>query len=294
MRTTTAMPVVTSTPADAGLFRFSLVRILVGILAVVAPVALTMILARQLVEKSMRGHWPQLLAAALCLAGYWLYVRKVEKRALTELSSPRAGLELGAGLLLGAAAFGATIGILYLAGAYQVTGSNGPGVMLKPLTELVLVALFEELLFRGVLFRNIERSLGSRNALLLSAVVFALAHLPNAGITILAVGATAAAGLMFAAAYLVTRRLWLVIGMHFAWNFMLDAVFPVPVAGHPVKGLLQGQLSGPEWLSGGAYGVEATAATLFVVLAVAGCLVAIARRRGHLQPGGTAAKRAAA
>lgn len=80
---------------------------------------------------------------------------------------------------------------------------------------------------------------------------FVLAHLPGEDINLLgiAVAAVAAAGL--AAACMVTRRLWLAIGLHFTWNFLFDGVFSVVVSGHAAKGWIQGWLIGPTWLSVG-------------------------------------------
>ena len=270
-----------STTRSARLLAFPLSRIIIGALAVALPTIVAMILIRQL-DKPLRQVWPFLLCAALCVAGYALYMRMVEQRRVTELSSAGAGRELGLGAAIGAATFLAVIGAMFASGVFQVVGTNPWGVMIAPFAELIFVALFEELLFRGIVFRIIEKSLGSWLAVLLSSVLFAVGHLPNDGITVLAVAITALAGVMFAAAYMLTRRLWLAIGLHFAWNFMSDAVFSLPTSGHAAKGLLQGQLSGPAWLSGGVYGVEASAVTLVVIGVATVLLLAGAIRRGHV------------
>ncbi|QJQ05486.1 CPBP family intramembrane metalloprotease [Undibacterium piscinae] len=123
---------------------------------------------------------------------------------------------------------------------------------MSPFSEMLLVAFFEEILFRGIIFRIVEKSLGTIASLFISAILFALAHLPNAGISLLGIEVKAVACLMFCAAYMDTRRLWLAVGIHFAWNFMSDAVFSLPISGHQAKGFLQGRLSRPEWLSGDA------------------------------------------
>lgn len=269
-------------PTSSGWRRFSLVRIVIGVLAVALPVVLTMFLVHQLVDKPLRGLWPQLVAAALCVGGYRLYVRVVERRVPAELATAGAWRELGSGVAIGAGLLAAVIGVLAVAGAYRVTGSNGWGVLAAPCTEAILVALFEELLFRGVLQRNLERALGSWPALMVSAILFGAAHIPNAGVTVTAVGVTIVAGLMFGAAYLATRRLWLAAGIHFGWNFASDAIFSVTTSGHPGKGILAGRLAGPDWLAGGAYGIEASLVTLAALALVTWGLLAVARRRGHL------------
>lgn len=259
-----------------------LVRILLGVVAVALPLLLTMTLARLAIhDKSLRQLWPHLLSAALCVASYAWYVKKVERRDVRELSGAGAAGELGAGTAIGAGLMLLAVGGIYAAGCFAITGQAPWTVMIKPFAELVMMALFEELLFRGIVFRIAEQSLGSAWALGVSALVFAATHMPNANSTPLAIGITAIAGIMFSAAYMVTRRLWLAVGIHFAWNFMSEAVFSLPTSGHAASGLLQGRLTGPDWLSGGAYGVEGSVVTLAVIGALTAALLLLAARRGY-------------
>lgn len=282
MNTITAAPALAPAVPASGLVRFTIVRILLALLAVCVPVALVLVLSNQIPDKALRAYWPPLLAAVAGYAGYAFYVRRVEARAPCELRGPAIARELGAGLVVGTLLFLAIVGMLAAGGSYRLTGGGDWAVLVKSFTEMVFVALIEEILFRGVLFRIPERSLGSWGALALSSLVFALAHLPNQGVTVLAVANTAVAGLMFAAAYLATRRLWLAIGAHFAWNFVSDGVFSLPTSGHPARGLLQGQLTGPEWLTGGAYGLEASVLTLVMWSLAAALLLRHAVRRGRI------------
>ena len=263
-------------PAPAGFLariaRRPLPRILLATLAMVLPVAAVLVFANVALEKSMRVAWPQLLAAALCVLGYRFYVAKIERRAPDELATAGAARETGAGLAWGAALSLAVVGALAAAGVFQVVGNNSWTVLFKPLPELVLVAVFEELLFRAMLLRILQAALGTRWALAVSALVFALAHFPNDGVNALGLVITVAAGVMFGAAYLKTGRLWLAAGLHFAWNFITGTVFSLPVSGGEAKGWIIGRLSGPEWLSGGNYGLEASAVTLLAVLIVTAAL----------------------
>jgi membrane protease YdiL (CAAX protease family) len=279
-----ALPASASSPAVTGFTRFSLVRIVLAILAVCIPVALVLILSRQIPDKSMRAFWPPLLAALLGLGGYIAYVRKIEKRSLTEFTGPSIGRELGTGLVVGTLMILVTLGVLAAGGSFQLAGTGSWVAAAKSFTEMMFVALLEEILFRGVLLRLTERALGSWIGLAVSSALFAFAHVNNDGMTALAVVNTALAGLVFGAAYLTTRRLWLAIGMHFAWNFVSDGVFSIPTSGNPGHGLLQGQLSGAAWFSGGAYGIEASAVTLLVLALLSCFLVRRAVLAGHFQP----------
>ncbi len=240
-----------------------LLRGIAAALAVIVPLALSLMLS-ELVPKPLRLMWPNLLAMLACLAGYRWYVRRIEHRPVAELSGAGALREILAGAGLGLLLSLAALLPLCFLGVYQVHGMNAWTVLLKPAAGMALVAVFEELLCRAILFRLVEKAWGSGVALLVSLLFFILAHLPNEHVSAIGLLNTGMAGLGLSAAYMATRRLWLPIGLHFVWNYLFDAVFSIPVSGHPAKGLLRGAVHGPDWLSGGAYGIEASVLTLLV------------------------------
>ena len=233
-------------------------------------------------EQSLR-RVGALMLAAVVLAAYSAYVRVVERRAVAELSGNRAVSELGLGLALGALLFSVTIAILTLAGVYHVTGSNGWQPMLAILPASILSGVLEEVLIRGIVFRILEQWLGSWIALGISAVIFGVLHLVNPGATLLnAAAISIEAGVLLAAAYMLTRRLWLCIGIHIAWNFTQGGIFSVAVSGGQSKGLLQSSMVGPDWLTGGAFGAEASVVAMGVCLAAGITLVVLAVKRGNV------------
>jgi CAAX protease family protein len=89
------------------------------------------------------------------------------------------------------------------------------------------------------------------------------------------------AGVLLGGAYLYTRRLWLAAGIHAAWNFTQGWVFSVPVSGtgQPI-GLLVTERHGPLWLTGGAFGLEASMAAVAVATAAGLALLWAAYRKG--------------
>jgi hypothetical protein len=146
----------------------------------------------------------------------------------------------------------------------------------------VVSGVFEEILFRGVLFRIMEEGLGTWLALLISALIFGLLHLMNPNATLIAgVAIALEAGVLLAAAYASTRRLWLPIGLHFAWNFTQGGVFGVAVSGVNFKGLLQSTLTGPELFSGGEFGAEASIVAIVVGIAAGIYFLWRARAKGN-------------
>jgi hypothetical protein len=89
---------------------------------------------------------------------------------------------------------------------------------------------------------------------------------------------------MLALAFVATRKLWLPIGLHIAWNFTQGGLFGLPVSGISTPGLLGSHLSGPAVFSGGAFGVEGSLITVLASLAVSWFFYRKARKDGRIQP----------
>lgn len=279
----TTLSMATDKPAlTTRLMAHPLVRIVLGTLLTFAAVPLTMIVTSHLVAKPYRIVWPQLLAALLVWFGYQLYVRRIEKRQPAELATTGMARELGAGLLLGAALVALTFAVLAALGIYRFGGVNPVSLMLLvPLAELLLVGMTEEMVFRGVLFGVTERAVGSKAAIVISALVFSLAHLPNDGMTLLSVAVITAFGVLQAVLYMRTRRLWTCIGTHIAWNYCVSEVFSSIVSGHAAgNGLLRGELVGDVMLTGGRFGVEGSLITLLLIAASAAFCLRLAAKYG--------------
>lgn len=236
------------------------------------------VIAAQIVASFLPGRGEfisDVIAAAIVVAiitlGYVGFVRVVEKRPVTELSLKGAVAETSAGILLGATLISITIAVLALLGYYRVEGINPWRALIVTLPVLTSSAYIEEILFRGVLLRLLEGWLGTWLALAISALLFGGVHLINPNATLWSAFAIAIeAGLLLGGAFLLTRRLWLAIGTHFAWNYFQGIVFGVAVSGNRIEGLLNASISGPLLLSGGAFGAEAS------IIAVGVCGVASA------------------
>jgi membrane protease YdiL (CAAX protease family) len=195
---------------------------------------------------------------------YVAYVWLIERRTAVEFSASRMLPELGAGSLTGAGLCCAVVGVLWLLGYYRISAVNPLVAVLPLFAASVYSGYLEEILARGIVFRIIEEGLGTWFALAISALLFGLLHLANPNSTILSALAIAlTGGVVLGAGYVLTRRLWLPIGAHFAWNFTLGGVFGLAISGHTGQGLVDAQLTGPELLTGGTFGPEAS---LLVIL----------------------------
>ncbi len=116
---------------------------------------------------------------------YWIYVRSIERRDLTELSSSNAFQEIGLGALIGFGLFSFIIAILWLLGFYRVNGIDFVLLSLVgALADAFVSAFAQELIFRAVIYRMTEEWLGTWWALMISALLFGLIHLSSAGATL--------------------------------------------------------------------------------------------------------------
>lgn len=232
------------------------------------------------------GQWAILggaIVAAVFLIAYIGFGRLVEHRHVTDLSLKGALVELLAGLAIGVLLFSSVVGVIALLGGYQVVGTQ-PASVLYPIIGISIVSgVTEEIMLRGLFFRIIENWLGSWIALILSAALFGALHLGNPNATLLIVGALAIdAGVMLAAIYMVTRRLWAAMGLHAAWNFTQGGVFGIAVSGFDVRGLLVPRITGPELLTGGEFGAEASLPAMLICTAFGIALLVVAARRGQV------------
>ena len=222
--------------------------------------------------------------SALSLAVYMAFVRLIERRAVNELSLPSMGRELGVGLLGGASLYTLCVLVLMMLGVYRVDGFNPVSFMLPAVGMALGSGVIEELVFRGALFRIVEEWLGSWVSVVVSSLVFGLVHLANPASTLAgALFISVEAGLLLAAAYMVTRRLWLAMGFHMAWNFTQSGVFSGVVSGSDsAPGLIKATIQGPDLLTGGSFGLEASVIACVLCTTTGVLLLRMAIKRGHV------------
>ncbi|MBK8459879.1 MAG: type II CAAX endopeptidase family protein [Micropruina sp.] len=209
------------------------------------------------------------LQVVIVVASYLVLVLALEGRRPPDELRPGRWPGLLVGLALGALLFAACFGIIALFGGYRFEGVDPGYQWLEPVLMLgVGAGVAEELIFRGVLFRLLEEWLGTWFAAGISGLAFGFLHLGNPEATIW--GATAIAleaGVMFALLYALTRSLWLVIGFHASWNLVQGPVLGVPVSGSGFSdGWLNTVTVGPDWLTGGSFGAEASLVTVALLV----------------------------
>ena len=223
-----------------------------------------------------------LVGVALAYLAYAALVRWGEKRPVSELAWRAIPRDLTLGLLIGAGMFALVFTALRLGGVYTLA----PGIWYDwphDVRQAIATGLAEEMIARLVIFRLLMCGFGRWPALIVSALLFGGGHLSNPNASWFAALAIAVeAGLMLAAFYLLTGRIWMSVGVHAAWNFTQGPIFGARVSGTTDQGSLftSGPVPGTSnLLSGGPFGPEASVAAMLVGGAVFAWVMAAARRR---------------
>jgi hypothetical protein len=198
------------------------------------------------------------------------------------------------GYLIGLAFLAAVVGVIWGTGGYVVEGagafgSAAVGAALLPIGVLLLGFIIqgstEEILFRGWLMQLIASRHGLWIAVIANSALFALAHAGNIEPSReLFVGlANIVLFGLFISLYAVREgSLWGVCGWHAAWNWLLGLGFGLEVSGQVIDTvpLITDLTAAPGaawWLTGAAFGPEASLVTTAVLLA--GTVVLMVRGR---------------
>ncbi len=180
------------------------------------------------------------------------------------------------------------VAVLFALGVYEKVLFRGASPALFGVAAVVgIAAILEELVYRCLLFRLLERAWGTKFALVVQAVVFALQHFENVeqgGIrdVVTMLVAVTVVGLLWAGVFVLARNLWVVAANHAAWNFT------ILLSGMPLSGIedwrklapLESRFAGPDWLTGGMFGPESSLLVIASTTAVVVLLLRAARRRG--------------
>ena len=201
------------------------------------------------------------VVSALNLLLYALWWKWTEKEKAKDLPMSRLASHTGVGFGIGIFYFLIVTGVIALLGGYKVGGiAFDWRSLVYSLFSFLVVAVGEEVLFRGIVFRMLDRQWGTAVALILSALLFGFMHIVNDNATVWSSVAIAVeAGLLLGAAYKWSGSLWLPIGIHWAWNFFQGPIFGFAVSGSSESSsLINPVIEGSEWITGGSFGAEAS------------------------------------
>ncbi len=249
------------------------------------PLALVRFGLRPLLDTGLANH-PDLAQAvgramilAALLAGYFGFCRWGERRPhIAELAWNGRWILLSAAA--GAGLMALSIGLLWIGGVYAFEFREAAPFPGEIVGLILIAATFEEVTFRAILFRLVEKQWGTRTGLVLTAVIFGAMHLGNAGAGPLTWVSVSLLGVMWAGVFALTRNLWAAAANHAAWNLTIF-LSGLPLSGQvawqevaPLRATSQGSI----WLSGGTFGPEDSVLTIAMAAVATGWIV---RRLGR-------------
>ena len=271
-------------PAWKRLADFPLVTMLIAMAALIGCAGL----AGGIAEVALRGSGVDglepIISVIAMLLVYKLLITRLGERPRDDLRGRGAVRQTAAGLLIGLALFSVIVGVAALLGIYRMTGPGDASFLFGAVVaEGLFPAVAEELLYRGILFRWIEEFAGSWAALFISSALFGVSHLGNPDASwIGAAGIALEGGLLLGAAYMLTKQLWVPMGIHAAWNLTQGELFGIPVSGYPAHGLIAARLQGPALLTGNGFGLEASPIAISIGTLVGLWLLWLAVRKGEV------------
>ncbi len=211
----------------------------------------------------------------------WIATRQGEMVDVLPLPR-RAGWsgEFGVGAAIGwGLCLAAVLPVLLTGNLHGRVRGTGAGLASAGLAVLTLGALTlaEELIARGYGFQRLMGAVGSSWASVITSVGFAgwlvWTGSPMRWETALVVGTLL--GIVLAMAYLRTRALWVGWGLHFGFRVVMAVVLGLPVAGRSDFGSLADVFTtGPGWLTGEAFGLDAA---IWTGAAMLGAMVVLYR-----------------
>ncbi len=204
-----------------------------------------------------------LIEGAVYLVGVvgltWAFCRFVDRTAFRSLGlqTQRWLAKLATGWGLGTLLQFLIFAVMGIAGWLTVEWADPQPVDLSvSILSWLIISFNEELSFRGYILQRLAQAWGLPAAVLVSSLVFAMVHVLNPNFQPLAMVGLFVAGLLLACAYLVSRSLWLPIGLHIGWNLAEIHILGFPGSGITQPALLYSTVNGPKLMTGGAFGPE--------------------------------------
>ena len=245
-----------------GFFVFCFYNIIISFIAVILIILKSDGSAINTTEL-MEQEWLLVLSLFMTIIGIiftLVYVKFLERRPFKSMGFVKKGF-------IKQYFSGFFIGILMITVPVVILGQfNGNIVFNEDINYKILtVYLFgflvqgasEEIMVRGYLLTSLAKTTKTFWAILISSIGFAVLHLLNPGLTILALSNLTLFGIFAALLFLRTKNIWAICGLHSSWNFFQGNVFGIEVSGQSLTtGMFSVTSSAPDFLTGGSFGLE--------------------------------------
>ncbi|WP_264558067.1 CPBP family intramembrane glutamic endopeptidase [Flavobacterium sp. N1718] len=232
-------------------------------------------------DQDLANPFIHIISCFVLLFSYYFFFRFYDKREIKELSVKHLAKEMFGGFAVGFLTISLAILILYVLGYYHVIEMSTAHYPIRLFTTLVVAALIEDLFHRGLIFREMEKWLGTHIALLIVMLV-ETSHFFNPHANLFTLFTDLCWGFTLSMLFVYTRRLWLTYFFHLGWNFAQ------PFYGSNLTGLnnlgtiIKSRFEGPVLLTGGDIGIEGSVITVLFLIAIGIFLYYKARKEGKI------------
>ncbi|MBC8299463.1 MAG: CPBP family intramembrane metalloprotease [Flavobacteriaceae bacterium] len=198
----------------------------------------------------------------------WIFMKFIDKQPLIEIGLQTKGRlkEFNYGLIMGLVIMAFAYVSLSLIG--EIVFENYTFNLQKIFLSIILfvgVSVFEEVIFRGYMLKNLLESFNPYVALFISSIFFSLIHGSNPNVTTLGLCNIFLAGFFLGASYIFTKNLWFPIALHFSWNFF-QSMFGFKVSGLDSYSIIEFTIPENNMLNGGEFGFESSFLSIIILI----------------------------
>ena len=197
----------------------------------------------------------------------WLFVKYIDKEKFIDIGFHWKNriYDFWTGLLIGFMIMLLGFGFLELIHEIQFQGIEFDFKKITfSILLFILVALAEEILFRGYILKNLMNSFNKYWALLISSVIFSLTHGFNPNINLIGFTNIFLSGILLGITYIHTKNLWFPIALHFSWNFF-QTMLGFNVSGQNTYSMIKFSRNENTYLNGGSFGFEGSLLSIFAI-----------------------------
>jgi len=252
--------------------------VLIGIQNLISKPLVNSLIASKAIGDTIVNY----VSVIVLLFTYYYFFKVYEKREIKELSKTNLKTELFGGFLFGFLVLSLVILTLYVLGYYTVDGISGFSYLLSPFSFLVIAALIEEVFFRLIIYRIIEKWLGTYLALLIISIIFTVPHLLNDNVTLFSVLLLLTFGFAHSIMYTYTKRLWLPFAFHLGWNFA-QPFYGSNLSGTEEQHIINSNFDGPILLIGSDFGIEDSILSIVLLLVVCAIFLKWSIRKNKIE-----------
>ncbi len=244
--------------------------IIVGIFQIIGYIIAGISFEEELQPTTTQSFIITIATLLATLTVLYLFMRFVEKRKFKELGLKikDRGFDLLAGIIIGLVVMATGFFLLIVLDEINVENFNlDLEEVLLSIGVFTAVSISEELLCRGYIQRNLMYSFNNYIALIISSLLFALAHSFNPNLSWIALAGLFGAGILLGLSYIYTKNLWFPISLHFSWN-LFQAYFGFNVSGQEFYSIVEFNIAEENILNGRKFGFEASIFSLILQIAL--------------------------